>query len=93
MRCVGLERQVAELIDDQELWPRQDCQLFVQRAVSMRLGEHCDQRRGRDELDAVVLPDSLAAEGHGKMSFARARRPQEQDRIAMCNPATGRQIT
>ena len=47
VRGVGLQWQVAEFVDDQELRLRQRQQLFVQAPLAVRLGEASDQRRCR----------------------------------------------
>lgn len=53
----------------------------------MGLGQHRHERGRRDGLDAMVLPDRLAPKSHRQMCLARTRRPKEQDRVAMSNPA------
>lgn len=79
---VGLERQIAELVDDQQLGPRQDRQLLFQRTFLMSLGKHGDQRRGGNELGAIILPDRLAPERNRQMRFACAWRPEQKGRVA-----------
>jgi hypothetical protein len=37
MGGVGLEGQIAQLVDDQQFGPRQGCQLLVERTVIVRL--------------------------------------------------------
>lgn len=58
----------------------------------MGLGQHRHERGRRDELDAMVLPDRLAPESHRQMCLARTRRSKQQDRVAMSDPAAGRQL-
>ena len=72
MRGIGFERQIAELVDDQQLRPGQERELPVERSIVMGLGEDRDQRRCRDELDGVVLADRLPAKSDGEMRFSRA---------------------
>lgn len=62
MRRVGLQRQVAEFIDDQQLWLRQREQFLVQASLGMRLGKTCDQRRRCGELHRVTGQDRLSPE-------------------------------
>ena len=74
VRRVRLERQVAELVDDQELRLREAEQLLVETLLSMRLGEPRDQRHGRRELHRVAGQDCLATERDGKVRLADPRR-------------------
>ena len=92
MGGVGLEGQIAQLVDDQQLRPRQGRHLPVERAIAVCLGQHRHQRGRRDELHVVILPDCLAAEADSQMRLARARRAEEQNRVAMGDPAAGRQL-
>ena len=58
----------------------------------MRLGQHGDQGGGGDELHGIVLPDRLAPQAHGQMRLAGAGRAEQQGRVAMRDPSTGRQF-
>jgi hypothetical protein len=92
MGGVGLEGKIAQFVDDQQLRSRQECQLFVERAVAVGLGQHRHQGSCRDELNVVILTDRLAAEAHGQMGLSRSRRPEEQNRIAVGDPAASCQF-
>lgn len=70
VRGIGLERQVAQLVDDQQLWTRRDRQLLVQRAIAMSLGQHRHQCCRGDELHAVILPNRLSPQGDSQMRLA-----------------------
>lgn len=61
VRGIGLEGQIAQLVNDQQLRPAQERQLLVECFIIMGLGQDRDQRRCRDKLDGVVLPDRLPA--------------------------------
>lgn len=66
--------------------------MLVEQAVGVGLGQHRHQRRRRDELHVVILTDGLSAQGDRQMGLARARRPQEQECVAVCDPPAGRQF-
>src|SRR3954468_32931 len=51
MRGIGLERQVAQFVDDQQLRFRELGQLLLKPTLSMRLGKLGDQRRSGHEQD------------------------------------------
>jgi hypothetical protein len=70
VRGIGLERQIAQFVDDQQLRPSQERELFVESSIVMGLGQDRDQRRGRDKLDGVVLPDRFPAKGDSEMRFS-----------------------
>ena len=74
VRGIGLERQVAQLVNDQQLRPAQLRQLLVEHSIAMRLGQHGDQGSGGDELHGMVLPDRFAPQAHRQMSLAGAGR-------------------
>jgi hypothetical protein len=57
VRRVGLQWQVAEIVDDQQLRFRPRQQFPVQAPLAVRLGEPSDQRRRRRELS----PDRMEA--------------------------------
>src|SRR3954451_1398973 len=64
MRGIGLERQVAQFVDDQQLRFRELGQLLLKPTLSMRLGKLGDQRRSGHEQDRVAGRDGLAADRH-----------------------------
>jgi hypothetical protein len=92
MRGVRLERQIAELVDDQQLRLGEGRQLLFQRSVGMRPGERRHQRRRCGELDRAVLAGRLPAERDRQKCLVRSRRPQEQGSIAIGRSATTRQF-
>ena len=58
----------------------------------MRLGECCDECRCCHEQHRVALPDCRSAERDGNMGLSDARWSEEKKRLAVCNPATCRQL-
>ncbi len=77
MRGVGLERQIAELVDNQQFRLGVVGQLFLEPPFAMGLGQLRDQRRRRREQDRVAGDDGFAPERDRQMSLAHARRAQE----------------
>ena len=57
-----LERQVAQLVDDEQLRLAIEGQAFFQAGVAVRLDQGRHQRLGRGELHRVALPDGLTPE-------------------------------
>ena len=92
VRRIRVERQVAELVDDQQLRLGEEGEPFLEPGVGMRLGEAGDQRRGRDEEHRVVLPDRFAAERDREMGLADPGWAEEQEHIAMGDPAAGGEL-
>lgn len=92
MRGVGIERQVAELVDDQQLGLGMEGQALLQASLGMGLDEPGNERRRRHEQHRVALADGLAAERDRQVRLADAGRAEQQQRIAVRHPATGRQL-
>src|SRR5262249_37665054 len=86
MRRVGLQRQVAEFVDDQQLWLRQREQFLVQAPLAMRLGEASDQRRRRGELHRVTGQDRLSPERDRQVRLTNAWRAEQQYVLAVGDP-------
>jgi len=53
MRCIGLERQIAELVDDQQFRFAEVSEAILEPAFAMRLGELGYQGRRRHEQHRV----------------------------------------
>src|SRR5262249_54009052 len=65
-----VDRQVADLVDDQEPRHRVELELLLEPALGERLGERADHvRRGREQ-HAIAALDRLEAEPDGKMRLA-----------------------
>ncbi len=60
---IGIERQIAELIDDQQLGLGIEGQALVEAAFGVRLDQVGEQGRRRGEQHRVALADGLAASG------------------------------
>jgi hypothetical protein len=102
---VGLERQVAEFVDDQEPRLGEVGEAFFQPALGAGLGERGHERHGGDKLYGVAGEDRLAAEGdgdhperqavrgpRGEMRLADARRAEQEQVLAVGDPPTGGEI-
>jgi hypothetical protein len=64
MRGVGLEGQIAELIDDQELRLGEVAQPLLDPIIEVGLGEARHERGRRDKEHRVAVVDHLTAQGH-----------------------------
>ena len=87
MHGVRFQRQVAELVDDQQLRFREAEQLLVQPLLGMCLGEAGDERHGDDELHRVAGQDRLPAERDRKVRLADPCRPEQQHVLAIGDPS------
>lgn len=93
MRRVGVERQIPEFVDDQQLGLCIERQALFEAALLMSLGEGGDQGRGGDEQHRVSFADGFAAERNGQRRLAHTGWTEQQQRVAVRDPATDRQIT
>src|SRR3546814_10831559 len=62
MRGVGFERQVAELVDDQQLRLGVEAEPLLEPAIRVSLDQAGSQRRRGDEQHRVALADRLSSE-------------------------------
>ena len=92
MRGIGLERQVAQLVDDQQFRLAVVRQAFLQPAVGVRLGELRHQGRRRREQHRITGDDRLASDRHGEMRLADPWRPEQQDRLSIGNEPSARDL-
>ena len=73
------DRQVADLVDDQERGPAQEADPLAQLAFAFGLGESADDVGQARKVDAAAGLHGLDAERGGEMTLAGAGRPQEVD--------------
>lgn len=92
MRRIGLEGQIAELVDDQELGLGIVREPLLEPALAMGLGQLGDERRRRREQDRVAGDDGFPPDGDGQMGLADAGRAQEQDGLAIGDEAPRRDL-
>ena len=71
MGGIRLERQVAELVDDQQPGLGEVGEAFFQPALGVGLGERSHEGHGGDELHGVAGEDGFPPEGDGEMIVYR----------------------
>ena len=67
-------RQIADLVDDEQRTAAQEADFLAQRALAFSLGKDGNEVGQRDEVDAFAGADGLDGECRGEMGFAGARR-------------------
>ena len=88
--AVSVNRNVADLIDDEELGLAVELQTLLDPVLGIGLGQGRDQRHGLGEVRPVALCDRLDAQGHGQVGLPDARRAQKDDVLAVRDePALG----
>ena len=83
MRTVPVDRDVADLVDDQELGLAVELQPLLDPVLGVGLGERRDERHGLSEVGSEAFGHGLDAQGHGQMGLPHARRPEEDDVLAI----------
>ena len=73
------DRQIADFVDDQQLWPAQEAQALAQAALALGLGQRGDQLGQGAEVDAAPGLDGFDAERDGQMRFSAAGLPEKVD--------------
>jgi hypothetical protein len=90
MRAVAIDRDVADLVDDQELGLAVELQPLFDFVFGIGLRQGRDQRHGLGEVGPVALGYGLDAERHRQMRFSYPGRAQEDDVFAVGDePASG----
>ena len=79
-RRLTVDREIPDLIDDQQPRDRVDLQLVVEPALAQRPGERRQHRRGRREQHPVAPLDGLKPETHGQVRLPDPGRT-EQDQV------------
>jgi len=92
MRCIGLERQIAELVDDQQFWFAKVSEAILEPTLAMGLGELRHQGRRWNKQYRIAGQDRLAPDRHCQMRLADAGRPQQQYHLGIGDEAAGRQL-
>ena len=78
MRAAPLERQVAELVDDEQLRLCEEARALGELALGLGLRERREERRRAGEEDRVAGLDDGAAERDREVRLADAGRAEEQ---------------
>jgi hypothetical protein len=76
---LGIERDIADLVDHEQRDERQAPQLCVERIVALGLGEPGDPLGGGRERDAVAGQAGANRDGDREMALAGAGRAQQDD--------------
>src|SRR5438445_466712 len=92
MRRIGLERQIAELVDDQQFRFAKVGETILEPALAMGLGELGYQGRRLSEQHGIACKDRLAPDRHCQMRLADPGRPQQQHRLGIGDEAPGRDL-
>src|ERR1700722_4305917 len=77
MSAARNDRQVADLVDDQEHEAAEEPDLLTQAALAFGLGKYTDEVGEGGEVDAAAGFDRLNAERHAQVTFAGAGRPDQ----------------
>ena len=92
MGGAGRHRQIAELVDHQQVRLGEAAQADVPLVRVVGAHQRGHQRRRRDVAHRVVLVDGGAAEGDGEMGLAHPRRSEQQQVVAVRHPSGGPEI-
>jgi hypothetical protein len=72
--AAGEDRQVADLVDHEELRPAEEPDALPQGALTLGLGQRVDELGEGCEVDAAAGLDRLDGEGNGEVGLAAAGR-------------------
>ena len=92
MRAVTVDRDVADLVDDEELGLAVKLQTLLDPVLGIGLGQGRDKRHGLGKVGPVAFGDRLDAQGHGQVSLPDARRAQEDDVLAISDKPALREL-
>ena len=79
--AVGDDRQVADLVDDQQGGAAEEADLIAQPALALGLGERGNEVGERDEVDAAPGLDRLDPKRDRKVALAGAGRAEQMDHL------------
>ena len=79
---MGVERDVADLVDDEQRDALEPVELVVEAAVALRVGEQGDPFGGGAERDAVAGQAGADAERDRQVRLAGAGRAEQDDVLA-----------
>src|SRR5439155_9727661 len=78
-----VDRQVADLVDDQEPRHGVELELLLEPALGERLGQGADHAGGGGEQDAIAGLDGLEPQANGEVRLADAGRAEQHDVLAV----------
>ena len=85
--AAGHDRQVADLVDDQQRGPGKEPDAFMQSTFALGAGKLTEQIGQCAEIDAAACLHRLDTERDRQVAFSRAWRPQEVDDFVACDEA------
>ena len=91
-RCLPVDRQIPDLVDDEKPRDREDLQLVVEAALAERLGERGQHRRGRREEHPVAVLDRLEPETHGQVRLPDPWRAEQHQVLPMFDEVAEAQL-
>ena len=92
MGAASFKRQIAELVDDQQLRLRIKHQAVAQLSVGFGFGQRHEEGRGAREEDRVAGFDDGASECDREMCFADTGRAEDQDVFGWPEKVSGREL-
>src|SRR5262249_19216791 len=90
--ALAIDRDVADLVDDQDLRLGEQFEPLVETVLRQGLAERGDQSGGRREERAIAEFARFEAERHGQVRLADPRCPEQQDVIATLDVASGAEL-
>ena len=88
-----IDRQVTDLVDDQQTRCGVDLELLVEPAFGVGLGERSDEVGRGGKQDPVAGLDGLQSQGHGQVRLADAGWSEHDDVVAVFDVmATGKRL-
>src|SRR5207245_568407 len=72
VRPLAVDRQVPDLVDDEQAGHGVDLELVVEAAFGERACEGSDEDGGRGEEYAIAMLDGLEPQAHGEVGLAHA---------------------
>lgn len=81
------DRQVADLVDDEESEAAEEAEAFGEPAFALGAGEPCDQVGERGEVDASTRLDGFHAESGRQVALAGAGWPEKMNDFRALNEA------
>ena len=92
VRPQPLQRQVADLVDDQQLRLHEQLQLLLQAVLVVRPRQARDQPGRGDKRSPKAQGTGSQAERHRQVGLAHARRPEQQHVVRIGQVAAGGQL-
>lgn len=75
--AAGDDREITDLVDDQQTWPVEEADAFLQPSLALGPGERCNEIGQGAEVEALARFDSFDAERDSQMAFASSGGPRK----------------